>query len=103
MRQTGLGKPAVAMALVDCLPVELNSVDSAQSCIDMSVGTVKPDRAILARHRHRLSDLMSPEESHSAARFRPDVRAAMAGITAAGKLPVLVGGTLLHFCAPVGR
>lgn len=84
MHRTGSGKPAVAMALVACVPVELISVDSAQAFIDMDVGMAKPDRAILARHPHRLTDLMSPEESYSAARFRPDVRAAMAGITAAG-------------------
>jgi tRNA dimethylallyltransferase len=87
------------MALADRLPVGLISVDSAQVFIGMDVGTAKPDRATLARYPHRLIDLISPEESYSAARFRADALAVMAEITAAGKLPLLVGGTMLYFRA----
>lgn len=99
MGPTASGKTAVAMALADRLPVELVSVDSAQVFRDMNVGTAKPDRETLARYPHRLIDLISPEESYSAARFRSDALAAMAEITAAGKVPLLVGGTMLYFRA----
>lgn len=99
MGPTASGKTAVAMALADRLPVELISVDSAQVFRDMDVGTAKPDRATLARYPHRLIDLISPEESYSAARFRTDALSAMAEATAAGRLPVLVGGTMLYFRA----
>jgi tRNA dimethylallyltransferase len=99
MGPTASGKTAVAMALADRFPVELISVDSAQVFRDMDVGTAKPDRDTLARYPHRLVDLISPEESYSAARFCSDALAAMADITAAGKVPLLVGGTMLYFRA----
>ncbi len=99
MGPTASGKTAVAMALADELPVELISVDSAQVFRDMDVGTAKPDRETLSRYPHRLIDLISPEESYSAARFRDDALNAMAEITATGKVPVLVGGTMLYFRA----
>ncbi len=97
MGPTTSGKTAAAMALADRFPVELISVDSAQVFRDMDLGTAKPDRETLARYPHRLIDLISPEESYSAARFREDALAAMAEITAAGKVPLLVGGTMLYF------
>jgi tRNA dimethylallyltransferase len=99
MGPTASGKTAVAMALADRFPVELVSVDSAQVFRDMDIGTAKPDAATLARYPHRLIDLISPEESYSAARFRTDALAAMAAITATGKVPLLVGGTMLYFRA----
>jgi tRNA dimethylallyltransferase len=99
MGPTASGKTAVAMALAERFPVELISVDSAQVFRDMNIGTAKPDAATLARYPHRLIDLISPEESYSAARFRADALAAMAEITAAGKVPLLVGGTMLYFRA----
>jgi tRNA dimethylallyltransferase len=97
MGPTASGKTAVAMALADRFPVELISVDSAQVFIDMDIGTAKPDRATLARYPHRLIDLITPEQRYSAAQFRRDALAAMAEITAAGKIPLLVGGTMLYF------
>ncbi|MFV5215448.1 tRNA (adenosine(37)-N6)-dimethylallyltransferase MiaA [Azonexus caeni] len=96
MGPTASGKTAAAMALADRFPVELISVDSAQVFIDMDIGTAKPDAATLARYPHRLIDLITPEERYSAARFRADALAAMAAITAAGRVPVLVGGTMLY-------
>ena len=99
MGPTASGKTAAAMALADRLPVELISVDSAQVFRDMDIGTAKPEPAMLARYPHRLIDLISPEERYSAAHFRADALAAMAEITAAGKIPVLVGGTMLYFLA----
>lgn len=99
MGPTASGKTAVAMALAERFPVELISVDSAQVFRDMDIGTAKPDAATLARYPHRLIDLISPEESYSAARFRADALAAMSEITATGKVPLLVGGTMLYFRA----
>ncbi len=99
MGPTASGKTAAAMALADHLPVELISVDSAQVFRDMNIGTAKPDAPTLAQYPHRLIDLISPEDAYSAARFRADALAAMAEITAAGRVPVLVGGTMLYFRA----
>ncbi len=99
MGPTASGKTALAMALADRFPVDLISVDSAQVFRDMDIGTAKPDGATLARYPHRLIDLISPEASYSAARFRADALAAMGEITAAGKIPLLVGGTMLYFRA----
>jgi tRNA dimethylallyltransferase len=99
MGPTASGKTALAFEIADRFPVELVSVDSAQVFRDMNIGTAKPDAATLARYPHRLIDLISPEESYSAARFRSDALAAMAEITAAGRVPLLVGGTMLYFKA----
>jgi tRNA dimethylallyltransferase len=97
MGPTASGKTAVAMNLFDRVPVELISVDSAQVFRDMNVGAAKPDAATLAQYPHRLIDIISPEESYSTARFRDEALLAMDEITAAGKVPVLVGGTMLYF------
>ena len=99
MGPTASGKTAVAMELARHFPVELISVDSAQVFRDMAIGTAKPDAATLKEFPHHLIDLISPEEAYSAARFRHDALAAMAEITAQGKIPVLVGGTMLYFKA----
>jgi tRNA delta(2)-isopentenylpyrophosphate transferase len=79
--------------------VEIVSVDSAQVFIDMDIGTAKPDRATLAKYPHHLIDLISPEESYSAARFRVDALRVMGEIAARGKIPLLAGGTMLYFKA----
>lgn len=99
MGPTASGKTAAAMSLADRFPVELISVDSAQVFLDMNIGTAKPDADTLAHYPHRLIDLITPEHSYSAARFCADALAAMADITAAGRVPVLVGGTMLYFRA----
>ena len=99
MGPTASGKTAVAMALAKRFPVELISVDSAQVFLDMDIGTAKPDAATLAEFPHHLIDLISPEEAYSAARFRNDALVLMAEITARGKIPLLVGGTMLYFKA----
>lgn len=99
MGPTASGKTAVAMALAQRFPVELISVDSAQVFRDMNIGTAKPDAATLREFPHHLIDLISPEDAYSAARFRHDALEAMAKITARGKIPLLVGGTMLYFKA----
>ena len=99
MGPTASGKTAMAMALAQHFPVELISVDSAQVFRDMNIGTAKPDATTLREFPHHLIDLISPEEAYSAARFRHDALEAMADITARGKIPLLVGGTMLYFKA----
>ncbi|MBI4755576.1 MAG: tRNA (adenosine(37)-N6)-dimethylallyltransferase MiaA [Betaproteobacteria bacterium] len=99
MGPTAGGKTALALELAERWPLEVVSVDSAQVFRGMDIGTAKPDAATLARHPHHLIDLISPEESYSAARFRDDALAVMAEIAARGRVPLLVGGTMLYFKA----
>lgn len=99
MGPTASGKTELAMALADRLPVELVSVDSALVYRGMDIGTAKPSPEELARYPHRLVDICDPAEAYSAERFRSDALAAMAEISEAGKIPLLVGGTMLYFRA----
>jgi tRNA dimethylallyltransferase len=99
MGPTASGKTGVAVELVQRLPVELISVDSALVFRDMDIGTAKPDAATLARAPHHLIDIIDPTEAYSAAAFRHDALRLMADITARGKIPLLVGGTMLYFKA----
>ena len=99
MGPTASGKTAVAVALVQHLPLEIISVDSALVYRHMNIGTAKPDAATLAIAPHHLLDLIDPTESYSAAQFCQDALALMQDITARGKIPFLVGGTMLYFKA----
>jgi tRNA dimethylallyltransferase len=99
MGPTASGKTAVVQALARSLPVEVVSVDSAQVYRDMDIGTAKPTPAELAECPHHLIDLISPEESYSAARFRADAIRLIADIAARGRVPLLAGGTMLYFKA----
>ncbi|MDD5471025.1 MAG: tRNA (adenosine(37)-N6)-dimethylallyltransferase MiaA [Sideroxydans sp.] len=99
MGPTASGKTGVAVELAQHLPVELISVDSALVFRDMDIGTAKPDAATLARAPHHLIDIIDPTEAYSAAAFRKDALRLMAEITARGKVPLLVGGTMLYFKA----
>ncbi len=99
MGPTASGKTNVAVELAQRLPVELISVDSALVFRDMNIGTAKPDAAILARAPHHLIDIIDPTEAYSAAAFRHDALRLMQDITQRGKIPLLVGGTMLYFKA----
>lgn len=99
MGPTASGKTGVAVELAQKLPVELISVDSALVFRDMDIGTAKPDAATLAKAPHHLIDIIAPTEAYSAAAFRHDALRLMADITARGKIPLLVGGTMLYFKA----
>jgi tRNA dimethylallyltransferase len=99
MGPTASGKTDLAIALRQRLPVELVSVDSAMVYRGMDIGTAKPSAAELARAPHRLIDICDPADSYSAARFRDDALREMAEITASGRVPLLVGGTMLYFRA----
>ena len=93
---TASGKTDLALRLADQYPIDLISVDSALVFKEMNIGTAKPDADTLKRYPHALVDVISPEESYSAARFRSEALAAMADSTARGRIPLLVGGTMLY-------
>ncbi|WP_229680886.1 tRNA (adenosine(37)-N6)-dimethylallyltransferase MiaA [Marinobacterium zhoushanense] len=99
MGPTASGKTALAMHLYDRLPCELISVDSALIYRQMDIGTAKPTPEELQRYPHRLIDIRDPSESYSASEFCADARAAMDEISARGKIPLLVGGTMMYFNA----
>lgn len=99
MGPTASGKTALSIALRQRLPVELISVDSALIYRGMDIGTAKPSAEELALAPHRLIDIRDPAESYSAADFRKDALKEMADITSAGRIPLLVGGTMLYFKA----
>lgn len=99
MGPTAAGKTDLALALADALPCELISVDSALVYRGMDIGTAKPDRQTLTHYPHRLIDILDPAQSYSAAEFCVDALAAMAEATARGRIPLLVGGTMLYFKA----
>lgn len=96
---TASGKTDLALQLADQYPIDLISVDSALVFKDMDIGTAKPDAKTLQRYPHALVDVITPEESYSAARFRNDALQAMADSTARGRIPLLVGGTMLYIKA----
>lgn len=99
MGPTASGKTALAISLRQHLPVELISVDSALIYRGMDIGTAKPGAEELALAPHRLLDIRDPLEAYSAADFRRDALAEMADIVANGRIPLLVGGTMLYFKA----
>ncbi len=99
MGPTATGKTDLAIALREHLPVELISVDSALVYRDMDIGTAKPSADLLASVPHRLINIRDPAEPYSAAEFVRDARQAMTEITAVGKIPLLVGGTMMYFKA----
>jgi tRNA dimethylallyltransferase len=99
MGPTASGKTSFAVELVKHFPLEIISVDSALVYRGMNIGTAKPDADLLERAPHRLIDIRDPAEAYSAAEFRNDALAAMADITAQGRIPLLVGGTFLYFRA----
>jgi tRNA dimethylallyltransferase len=96
---TASGKSALAMHLAAHLPVEIVSVDSAQVYRGMDIGTAKPSPAERARIVHHLIDIREPEQAYSAAEFAHDARQLVDEIRARGRLPLLVGGTMLYLLA----
>ena len=99
MGPTASGKTDLAIQLRQQLPVEVISVDSALIYRSMDIGTAKPSKAELALAPHRLIDICDPAESYSAANFRTDALREMQEISAQGKIPLLVGGTMLYYKA----
>lgn len=99
MGPTAAGKTELAVALVERLPLAIISVDSAMVYRGLDIGTAKPDAATRARAPHRLIDIRDPAEVYSAAQFRCDAEREIAAIHASGRIPLLVGGTMLYFRA----
>lgn len=99
MGPTASGKTELAVELVRRFPLEIISVDSAMVYRGMDIGTAKPDAATLRSAPHRLIDVCDPAEAYSAARFREDALREIAAVQAAGRIPLLVGGTMLYFRA----
>jgi tRNA dimethylallyltransferase len=97
MGPTASGKTDIAMGLREHLPVDIISVDSAQVYRQMNIGSAKPDPETLKQHPHRLIDIRDPVEAYSAGDFLKDAKTQMDEITAAGRIPLLVGGTMLYF------
>ena len=97
MGPTASGKTDLAIALRKHLPVELINVDSAQIYRHMDIGTAKPDDATLRVAPHRLINICDPEKPYSAADFAIDAKREIADIIADGRIPLLVGGSMLYF------
>lgn len=97
MGPTASGKTALAMALYDALPCDIISVDSALVYKGLDIGTAKPTQAELAKYPHQLIDIRDPAQSYSAADFCHDALKAIAISRAKGRIPLLVGGTMMYF------
>lgn len=102
MGPTASRKTDVAISLCKKLPLDLISVDSALVYRGMDIGTAKPDAATLRDTPHRLIDIRDPEERYSAGDFVRDARAEMQQIFSQGRVPLLVGGTMMYFRALTG-
>ena len=97
MGPTASGKTAAALAVASRLPCEIISVDSALIYRGMDIGSAKPDAAELAAVPHHLIDIIDPAHSYSVAQFRIDVLGLVDQIVARGRIPLLVGGTMMYF------
>ena len=102
MGPTASGKTDVAISLCKRFPLDIVSVDSALVYRGMDIGTAKPDAETLRRAPHRLIDIRDPEENYSAGDFVRDARREIADIAASGRIPLLVGGTMMYFRALTG-
>ena len=96
---TASGKTAAALALAARHPVEIISVDSALVYREMDIGTAKPTAEERERVPHHLIDIVDPADAYSAAQFRTDTLRLVGEITARGRVPLLVGGTMLYYKA----
>lgn len=99
MGPTASGKTNLAIELVQRLPCEIINVDSAQIYRGMDIGTGKPDSQTLLRAPHRLLDILDPAQAYSVSQFREDALREMVSIRDTGRIPLLVGGTMMYFKA----
>ncbi len=96
---TASGKTAAALELARQLPIEIVSVDSALVYREMDIGTAKPDAAERSQVPHHLIDIIDPADTYSAGQFHDDARRLIGEIRARGRVPLLVGGTMLYYRA----
>ena len=96
---TASGKTRLALSVATVLPIEIISLDSALVYRDMNIGTAKPNADELASVPHHLIDIISPMEAYSAADFVSDTLRLVNDIHARGRLPVIVGGTMMYYQA----
>jgi len=96
---TACGKTELALALADRVPLEVISMDSALVYRGLDIGTAKPAPDVRAAVPHHLIDILEPTDAYSAGRFARDAAALIAEIRARGRMPLLVGGTLLYLRA----
>lgn len=96
---TAAGKSASVLHLAQHLPIEIINVDSATIYTGMDIGTAKPSLAEQTRVKHHLLDIRDPRESYSVAEFYHDTLALIPSIQAKGKIPILVGGTMMYYKA----
>lgn len=99
MGPTASGKTDLAIFLAEYFPIDIISVDSALVYRGLDIGSAKPSAEELAKAPHRLIDVADPTDAYSAARFRKDALKEIAEIIATGRIPLLVGGTMLYFRA----
>lgn len=99
MGPTASGKTDLAMQLCKTLPCDIISVDSSQVYRSMDIGTAKPEADVLRESPHRLIDICDPAKAYSVGEFLRDARREIDEISAAGRIPLLVGGTMLYFKA----
>jgi tRNA dimethylallyltransferase len=99
MGPTACGKTELALELAERVPLEVISMDSAMVYRGLDIGTAKPSAATRAAVPHHLIDILDPTEAYSAGRFAQDAACAISEIRARGRLPLLVGGTLLYLRA----
>ena len=97
MGPTAAGKTDLALALTQNLPCDIISVDSALIYKGMDIGTAKPDKVFLEKAPHKLIDIIEPFESYSVSQFYDDAYQEMQAITANGRIPLLVGGTMMYY------
>ncbi|WNC72603.1 tRNA (adenosine(37)-N6)-dimethylallyltransferase MiaA [Thalassotalea psychrophila] len=97
MGPTASGKTDLAFGLSDHLPCDIISVDSALIYKSMDIGSAKPTKDELAKYPHRLIDIIDPSESYSVADFCRDAKREIDDIRSRGRIPILVGGTMMYF------
>jgi tRNA dimethylallyltransferase len=96
---TASGKSALAVKAAEKLPIEIVSMDSALVYRGMDIGTAKPGRALRAQVPHHLIDIIDPDQTYSAGRWRDDALAKVEEIASRDRIPLLVGGTMLYYRA----
>jgi tRNA dimethylallyltransferase len=99
MGPTAAGKTDITVQIAEILPIDVISVDSALVYRGMDIGTAKPDAALLQRVPHRLVDIRDPEDAYSAGEFLRDAQTEIERSLDSGRVPLLVGGTMMYFRA----